>query len=137
MMIKLDENLGIRGKEILTDAGFDVTTVPEQNLSSASDDDLIKLCGREKRVLVTLDKDFSNTTVYNPTSYSGIAVIRLSKKSTKDELYNCVKLLGRALQRHEIAGKLWIIQEKSIRFYQPDDDDPDWFVGENVVEYAL
>ena len=59
MMIKLDENLGIRGKEILTDAGFDVTTVPEQNLSSASDDDLIKLCGREKRVLVTLDKDFA------------------------------------------------------------------------------
>lgn len=66
MKIKLDENLGVRGKEMLNDAGFDVTTVPDQNMCSTSDDDLINACGREERVLVTLDKDFSNTTVYKP-----------------------------------------------------------------------
>jgi predicted nuclease of predicted toxin-antitoxin system len=136
MKIKLDENLGVRGKEILSDAGFDVTTVPDQNMCSVSDDDLINACGREERVLVTLDKDFSNTTVYKPASYSGIAVIRLSNKSTDYELYNCVKLLGRALQQQNIAGKLWIIQEKSVRFYNFDNDEPDWFVGDNVIEYS-
>ena len=137
MKIKLDENLGLRGKKILINAGFDVTTVHDQNMCSSSDDDLINMCCREERVLVTLDKDFSNTTVYKPASYSGIAVIRLSNKSTADELYNCVKLLGRAMQQQEIAGKLWIIQEKSVRFYNPDDNESDWFVGENVTEYSL
>ena len=42
MKIKLDENLGNRGAEILRAAGYSVTTVVEEALSSASDDRLIE-----------------------------------------------------------------------------------------------
>ena len=44
MKIKLDENLGNRGAEILRAEGYSVTTVVEKGLSSASDDRLIEIC---------------------------------------------------------------------------------------------
>ena len=34
MKMKLDENIGLRGKELLITAGHDVATVLEQNLQS-------------------------------------------------------------------------------------------------------
>lgn len=136
MNIKLDENLGIRGKEILVNAGFEVATVAEQHMCSAGDDELIERCRLEKRVLVTLDKEFSNPLVYKPANYCGIAVIRLKAAPTPDNLYACVRLLVNGLKSNEIDGKLWIVQEKAIRVYRPD-DATDWFVGEGIIEYEL
>ena len=86
MKLKLDENLGASGCELLRAAGHDVTTVPEQGLCSASDADLIAHCGHEKRALVTLDLDFGNPLVFHPLDYSGIAVLRLPRKSSHQHL---------------------------------------------------
>lgn len=59
MKIKLDENLGERGATLFRAAGHDVASVPQQRLSGASDHQLIDVCHRESRCLVTLDLDFS------------------------------------------------------------------------------
>lgn len=57
MKIKLDENIGRRGAELLRTAGHDVTTVRDQNLQGAPDEALYKICAGEARVLITLDHD--------------------------------------------------------------------------------
>ena len=49
MKIKLDENLGTRGKEIFKKNGFDVQTVHDEGLCSASDTTLIKICIPENK----------------------------------------------------------------------------------------
>lgn len=120
MKIKLDENLGNRGKEILEKSGFNVQTVHDEELCSVSDTTLIKICKEENRVLVSLDLDFANPLVFKPSLYSGIAVIRLSSKPTPEELYDCVLLLTNKLKNTNITGKLWIIQKQAIREYQED-----------------
>ena len=120
MKIKLDENLGNRGKDIFIKEGFETDTVTDQEMCSTSDTELIKKCKVENSGLVSLNKDFPNPLIFRPSEYSGIAVIRLSSNPTPKELYESIQLLASELKKNEIIGKLWIIQRNSIRVYQED-----------------
>jgi predicted nuclease of predicted toxin-antitoxin system len=125
MKMKLDENIGRRGQSLLMEAGHDVCTILEQNLQSAPDPTVIEVCRMEQRCLVTLDLDFSNPLQYNPTKYSGIAVIRLPKRPSPHDLLDAIVTLINALKTEIIIGKLWIIKRGQIRIYQQESLDLD------------
>lgn len=118
MKIKLDENLGNRGADILRASGHEVTTVAEEGLSSASDEDLVAICRAEHKCLVTLDLDFGNPMRFDPSHYHGIAVLRLPFKSTASDLFDVVRTLALELADTTIEGKLWIVQRGRIREYR-------------------
>jgi predicted nuclease of predicted toxin-antitoxin system len=120
MKIKLDENIGQRGKLLLIDAGHDVATVLEQNLQSAPDPEVIEVCRIEGRCLVTLDLDFSNPLRFDPSQYAGIAVLRLPNRPAPQDLIEAIVTLVNALNNQSIDGKLWIVQRGQIRIYQQD-----------------
>ena len=87
MLIKLDENLGERGRQLFAEAGHDVSTVKDQGLAGAADPTVIDVCRAEGRCLVTLDLDFSNPFLFPPEPYAGIAVIRLPRRVSPNDLY--------------------------------------------------
>ncbi|NET36762.1 MAG: hypothetical protein F6K19_32830 [Cyanothece sp. SIO1E1] len=120
MRLKLDENLGKRTIELFQTSGHDVTTVLEQDLSSASDQTLIGICRSEDRALVTLDLDFSNPILFTPSDYPGIAVLRLPNRPTPQDLHDAARTLIGGLAQADIIGKLWIIQRAKIREYQEE-----------------
>jgi hypothetical protein len=64
--LKLDANLGTRGRRLLTDAGHDVSTAEVQGLARAPDDLVLATCTTEGRALVTLDTDFADAMRYPP-----------------------------------------------------------------------
>ena len=96
--IKLDENLGNRGKEIFQKYNFIVDTVHDEGLCSSSDRNLIKQYKKEKRILISLDPDFANPLVFKPSRYNGIIVIRLSRNPTPEELFENMDFLARTLK---------------------------------------
>ena len=110
MKLKLDENLGVRGKHVLDAAGHDACTVAAQKLTAADDRHLIEICRLEGRALVTLDVDFANPLVFPPADYAGIAVIRLPKRPTAADLQAGLETLVRALNVESLAGRLWIVE---------------------------
>ena len=122
--VKLDENLGTRRQELLRHSGFDVATVPEQNLEGAPDQKLILVCREENRCLITLDLDFSNPLQFPPHKFTGIVVLRCSPQGIYQQILEALKVFSRAaIQRETLTGKLWIVSPKQIREYLPVSED--------------
>lgn len=120
MKVKLDENLGTRGAAILRAAGHQVTTVAEEELSSADDRTLAEVCRSDRKCLVTLDLDFGNPLRFTPSHHSGIAVLRLPQRPAAEDLFDAVRTLAAGLASRTIEGKLWIVQRGLIREYQEE-----------------
>ena len=123
MKLKLDENLGLRGKHVLDAAGHDACTVAAQQLTAADDRHLIEICRLEGRALVTLDVDFANPLVFPPADYAGIAVIRLPKRPTAADLQAGLETLVRALNVESLTGRLWIVERGRVRIHQGAEGD--------------
>lgn len=123
MKIKLDENLGSRGADLLRQSGHDVLTVFDQGLAGADDPIIAEVCRVESRCLVTLDLGFGNPLVYRPGDYAGIAVLRLPPQVTPTDLIDAIRTLIGGLAQRSIEGKLWTVQRGRIREYQPPSDE--------------
>ena len=119
MRLKLDENLGHGTAALLQRAGHEASTVPAQGLTGASDRTLIEVCQAEGRCLVTLDLEFGNPLIFDPAQYAGIVVFRLPPRPAPQDLVDAVQTLIGGLAQAPVAGKLWIIQRRRIREYQP------------------
>lgn len=102
MRLKLDENLGRRCAFELEAAGHDVATVFGQGLVSIPDKQLVDVCRDEGRALVTLELDFNNPLVFNPSEYPGIAVLRIPRKPVHADLLGAIGTLVRALERRSL-----------------------------------
>ena len=123
MRIKFDDNLGDRGADILRAAGHDVSTVVEKELCAVSDVELIEVCRSERKCLVTLDLDFSNSLLFDPAQYYGIAVLRLSAGTGGTCLLDAFRTFTAGLAGATIDGNLWVVRTGRIREYQQGDTD--------------
>ncbi|HYN43343.1 MAG TPA: DUF5615 family PIN-like protein [Thermoanaerobaculia bacterium] len=118
MRAKLDENLGRSCAALLAASGHDISTVPEQGMSSWVDEQVLGACHREGRTLITLDLDFSNPLRFPPDGTPGIVVLRLPSPVTLGKLKAAIEALDAALASRTVAGKLWIVQPGAVREYE-------------------
>jgi len=114
LKFKVDENLPAEAASLLAEAGHDTLTVPEQQLGGRPDLDVADACRQEGRVIVTLDLDFSDIRAYPPADYAGIIVVRLTRLDKHRVLLALQRLLP-ILDQEPLAGKLWIVDETTIR----------------------
>ena len=73
--------------------------------------------------MVTLDMHFADIRVYPPADYYGMIVLRLARVRSCACRRSCGRLLP-PLERESLAGKLWIVDETSVRvarLMQPSD----------------
>jgi predicted nuclease of predicted toxin-antitoxin system len=107
--LKLDANLGTRGRRFLVAAGHDTSTAEVQGLALASDEKLVSVCAAEGRALVTLDTDFANPMQYPPARYAGIVVVRTTPRATASDIEAALGALLRAVGDSRLTGRLLIV----------------------------
>ena len=117
MRLKLDENLDEVCADLFRKAGHDVTTVPSQKLWSRPDREIAEICRAEDRSLITLDLDFANPLIFEPSRYPGIAVLRLPAKATAARIYQLVQTLIGEFNRAPFKGNLWVVRTGRIRIF--------------------
>lgn len=111
---KLDENLPRDAERLLRQAGHDVHTVVDEQLSGSADTRIFEAALLERRVLVTFDLDFADIRQYPPATHCGIWVLRPRAQTIESALALLSSAL-RFLDSEPVDGCLWIIEPERIR----------------------
>ena len=77
MLFLTDANVFVPMVEGLRQMGHDVFDLKEKDLERLSDSELYLLAQDQRRILVTMDKDFSSILLYSPGEHHGIIVVKL------------------------------------------------------------
>ncbi len=122
MQFKIDENLPIDIAELLRQTGYNALTIWDQELVGSPDQTIAEVCQRERRCLITLDKDFADIRTYPPENFAGLMILR-PKQQDKPTILEMVKKLLTLLPHHPIEQHLWIVGERRIRIRGMTDVD--------------
>ncbi|MEQ1864823.1 MAG: DUF5615 family PIN-like protein [Micropepsaceae bacterium] len=123
MKIKLDENLGDTGADVLKGAGHDVSTVLQQKISGTTDTALYDACRSAGQVLITLDRDFGEVLRFPPETTPGIAILVCHGRLSPSSIRARIKELAAFLEAHPIDGRLWIVEPGRLRIHGRRDPD--------------
>lgn len=112
---KLDENIPFILKKIIESHNkHRVDSVFHKKITGISDKSLINHCLKEKRILITLDNDFSNKNLFPKGSYYGIIIIR-SKTQGKKAIEEIFEKFITNYSLEDSRGKIIIIEINQIR----------------------
>lgn len=114
LRLKLDENLPPDATEALGSAKHDVATVLAEGLGGRPDTDVLAVCRKEDRILVTLDLGFADIRTHPPRDTPGLVVLRLRRQDAAYVL-RILRTLAKLLARESPAQKLWIVEEHRVR----------------------
>jgi predicted nuclease of predicted toxin-antitoxin system len=111
MKFLANENIPLELVKELRDSGYDILRVDEVK-KGMKDNEVLDLSFKEKRGLITFDKDFGRLAVKEKRKTTGIILLRMQPKSIpyiKDKLLLLFKKIK------ELEGKFIVVEENLIR----------------------
>ena len=108
----VDESTGRAVSACLRNAGHDVVCVTEST-PEARDSDILDMAVRDKRIVVTNDKDFGELVFRSGRHHVGILLLRLADESSE----NRVRLAALTVERYgaQLVGAFTVVTETAIR----------------------
>ncbi|MBC7252038.1 MAG: DUF5615 family PIN-like protein [Anaerolineae bacterium] len=114
MRFVTDENVARLVIEKLQAAGHDVQDVRAIGLAGAGDDEIIALALRDRRIIVTHDKDFGQILGYPLKEHGGVVLIRL-RRPTPINSWHALKRVLAAVPEETMSGRVVVVEETRIR----------------------
>lgn len=85
---------------------------------------MFEACRIEGRVLITLDRDFSQIPRFPPSGTSGIVILDLGQRRPGPQaLLDRLKSFLAVLASRPLTGRLWIVEPGRVRIHLADCDD--------------
>jgi predicted nuclease of predicted toxin-antitoxin system len=113
--IKVDENIGCSGVELLRRAGHDVMTVAEQGLGGSTDQRIFDVCVAEHRTLITLDRGFGHVSRFPPKQTVGLVILELGGPASLRGLHNRLRDFLALAAARSVNGEFWIVEPGRVR----------------------
>jgi predicted nuclease of predicted toxin-antitoxin system len=113
MKFIVDECTGPRVADWLLDKGFDVFSVPRQSRGIA-DVQILEIANRERRIIITNDRDFGELIFKNGLSHQGVIFVRLSDERSDNKIAILARLFETNFKLIK-AENFIIVTEESIR----------------------
>jgi predicted nuclease of predicted toxin-antitoxin system len=112
MRFLADVNIEKAVVDHLRQNNYDIKWTPDYD-RQMSDEGLLDMAAREKRILVTNDKDFGELVFRQRRSLEGVIVLRVKGQQIQDKM----RILGSLLKNHQdkIAGSLVVLSKDKIR----------------------
>lgn len=98
--------------DFLREQSFDVIWIPNYNCN-LSDEDLLKFANKEKRILITNDKDFGELIFQQRKLSEGIILIRVKGQEVDKKLRSLKKLIR--FYKAKIRNNFIVITDRRIR----------------------
>ncbi len=95
-------------------------TVRDQPLEGAADPVLYAVCVRERRVLVTLDRDFGEVLRFPPAPGAGIVILDVGSRASVSTIQGRLQDFLTVARDEPLDGKLWIVAPGRVRIHLRD-----------------
>lgn len=106
-----DENLGFRVPKYLKNTGFNIVWI--QKISPGKKDvEILQLATMERRILITLDKDFGELVFKEKLTTHGVIFLRLKDESIENKKKVLFNLLN---SKKDFYGKFTTVTENKVR----------------------
>lgn len=115
MRIKVDENIGTSGVDLLRKSEHDVTTVREEGLDGCTDERIFQACVAETRALITLDRDFGHVRRFPVQQSAGIVILELGGSASLSLLHDRLRDFLAIATSRPVSGELWIVEPGRVR----------------------
>ncbi len=113
MRFLIDECTGPAVADWLKSQGHDVVSVFDQ-FRGIDDDEVIKKCTDENRILVTNDKDFGEKVFREGVLHKGVVLLRLEDERSSSKILAFSKLLQSYSNR--LSDSFVVVTEDQVRF---------------------
>lgn len=95
----------------MKESGLKADTVYDEGINGKPDSKVFSVCLNEKRVLITLDLDFSDIRLYPPNTHFGIIIFRLTSQSKQKIIFKLQQIIP-IIKTELLEGCIWIVDEK-------------------------
>ena len=108
----IDVGVGAYVEQWLIESGYDVHAVRDID-PSAKDVDILKIAASEKRMIITMDKDFGELVYHSGAAHSGVLILRIEEADGKRK----AEIVKRILQDHadKMANRFCVYQDGRLR----------------------
>src|SRR3989344_1273193 len=117
MKFLTDENIATSVVHALRNAEFDVKDIKEERLQGTSDEEILDLALREKRIIITHDKDYAELIMISKKESEGVILVRLKDQSASNVQKRLFYLL-RSRLFNKVQRNLVTITESQITVHK-------------------